>query len=488
MSNLELFPETEHDSPNPIRVETALSRFPLHRLSRKGVVNIDLREKDNSGELTTRWEVSHNSKYGQPGPLAYKLDTLLINRKIEEAPRPVPRVIRLGSLRDICRGLGLNEGQATLNVKNALNQNALAGITTKTQYRKSDGTERTLEATFTRYSVVFTGEKLPDGQRANAVYIILNDVYMTIINGAMTRPLDYDYLKELSPAPQRFYEILSYQIYAALKHNLSGARLVYSFFCAHAPQTRHTDWERVRSQMNKVIRPHKESGYLSKVEYRSIEAEDGKPDWVMICQPGPKAKAEFIAFTRRGGPAVLEVSPSVKEPVVVSGVEAELVAKGITPTIATRLVSEHGEEYIRQKIEILEWEMEAKPGKVDDLAGWLYAAIRDNHAPPKTFVPKAERVRRVEVKQRKDREAANEKSRKALEDSRDRAEAKAVDTYWKGLTAVQQEELEVAAMAEAEPEMRKLAKSGPTRKMAMAIVRSNHIRKLLSAASESGSH
>ena len=43
-------------------------------------------------------------------------------------------------------------------------------------------------------------------------------------------------------------------------------------------------------------------------------------------------------------------------------------------------------------------------------------------------------------------------------------------------------------MAEAEPEMRKLAKSGPTRKMAMAIVRSNHIRKLLSAASESGSH
>ena len=90
-------------------------------------------------------------------------------------------------------------------------------ITAKISYRMSDGSEQTLEAGFTRYSVILTGEKLPDGRKADGVYIVLNDVFIQVINGAMTRPLDYDYLKSLSPAPQRFYELLSYQMYAALK-------------------------------------------------------------------------------------------------------------------------------------------------------------------------------------------------------------------------------------------------------------------------------
>ena len=35
------------------------------------------------------------------------------------------------------------------------------------------------------------------------------------------RPLDYDYLRELAPSEQRFYEIISYQILPALKYNQS---------------------------------------------------------------------------------------------------------------------------------------------------------------------------------------------------------------------------------------------------------------------------
>ena len=142
----------------------------------------------------------HNSKYGQPGPLAYKLDTLIINRRIEEATRPIFRIIRLGSLHDICRELGTSEGKSRDNIKKALYQNASVFITAKIRYRQPDGAEQSLEAGFTRYHVVFTGEELPDGRKADAVYIILSDIYMQVINGAMTRPLDYDYLKSLPPA------------------------------------------------------------------------------------------------------------------------------------------------------------------------------------------------------------------------------------------------------------------------------------------------
>jgi len=208
--------DTELSPPSPIRVETALSRFPVHRLAKHGEIAIDIREKNETGEVSIRWEVTHNSKYGQPGPLAYKLDTLIINRRIEEAGRPIPRILRLGSLREIIVELGLSNHD-TEKVKNALRQNASAFITAKIKYRQADGTERTLEADFTRYHVVFTGEDLPDGRKADAVYIILSDLYMQVINGAMTRPLDYDYLKSLSPASQRFYELLSYRMYATIR-------------------------------------------------------------------------------------------------------------------------------------------------------------------------------------------------------------------------------------------------------------------------------
>ena len=219
-------PESSSDIELPplstIRVETALSRYPVHRLARKGSIKIEVSEQNGlRAETSLRWKVSYNSDHGQPGPLAYKIDTLIINRRIEEVPRPVPRLIKLGSLNDICRELGISQGKNVVTVKNALHQNASAYITARIQYRQADGTERTLEAGFTRYSVVFTGEKLPDGRRADGVYIILNDSFSQVINGAITRPLDYSYLRTLPPAPQRFYELLSYQMYAALKYDRS---------------------------------------------------------------------------------------------------------------------------------------------------------------------------------------------------------------------------------------------------------------------------
>src|SRR5262249_55392639 len=247
--------DTELSPPSPIRVETALSRYPVHRLARRGEIAIDIREKRGRGEVAIKWEVTHNSKFGQPGPLAYKLDTLIINRRIEEAHRPIPRIIKLGSLRDICREIGVNQGQATRDIKNSLYQNASTFIIAKIRYRQADGAEQSLEAGFTRYHVVFTGEELPDGRKADAVYIILSDIYMQIINGAMTRPLDYDYLKGLPPASQRFYELLSYRMYATLKNNRPRAKLLYSEFCTYAPLVRQSDWDVVRPQMARIHAP-----------------------------------------------------------------------------------------------------------------------------------------------------------------------------------------------------------------------------------------
>jgi hypothetical protein len=460
---------------NTIRVETVLSRYPVHRLARKGSIKIEVNEQNGLRDTSLKWKVSYNSEHGHPGPLAYKIDTLIINRRIEEAPRPVPRVLRLGSLNDICRELEISQGKNVVSVKNALHQNASAYITAKIQYRQADGGERTLEAGFTRYSVVFTGEKLPDGRKADGVYIILNDSFIQVINGAITRPLDYTYLKSLPPAPQRFYELLSYQMYAALKYDRPRAKLTYSDFCAHAPQTRYFDWERVRSQMAKIHRPHLGSGYIAKVEFQKTVDAGGGLDWIMLYQPGAKARDEFKAFTKRGGPIVLEVEdaePPVVEPC--SELKKELIQRGVTAASAAELAGRHSEEMIRAQIERLDWILEKKPGKIEEPAAYLVQAIKNDFAAPKGFVSKAERLRREEAKRAKERQADEDRRRRRQEEADLKAEIDVVDSYIKKLSPADRAEHEAAALAHAGEECRENY-ANP----AMALLRSSLLLGML---------
>src|SRR5215471_9891423 len=113
-------PTTDLAPLNRIRVETALSRFPIHRLAKKGSVTIDLQRFTDGGEADFKWEVTYNSKHGQPGPLAYKVDTVIVNRRIDELGRPLPELIKIGSLSDICRALGSRDtGPNIIDLKRA---------------------------------------------------------------------------------------------------------------------------------------------------------------------------------------------------------------------------------------------------------------------------------------------------------------------------------------------------------------------------------
>ena len=291
---------TDAFSPlTPIRTETVFSRLPIHNLAKRGEVQISITTKNERGEIELQWDVSYNKKYGDARQLAYKLDTIVINRKIDELDRPLPKIIRLGSLREIGKDLGLSAGKPIVNLRKAFLQNAFAGIDAKLKYKAKDGTERSLSAGFTRYSVVFTGERLPDGSKADAVYLILNEPYWEVLNNAPTRPLDYAYLKALTPAAQRFYEIVSYKIYAALKYRHATAKISYSEYCTFSAQQRYYDYDHFKKQMYKVHRSHLKSGYLKKVSCDAAKDSDGKPDWMLYYTPGPKALAEFKAFNKK---------------------------------------------------------------------------------------------------------------------------------------------------------------------------------------------
>jgi len=394
---------------NIIRTETVLTKLPVHNLSKKGRVDIRIARRTDGGEVRLKWEVSHSDRYGQPRQLAYKLDTLIVNRRLDESVRPLPTLIRIGSLKEISRELGMQEsGKNAKDLRMAFLQNASAFINAQLSYSGTDGTERRLEAGFTRYGVVFTGENLPDGRKADAVYITLNQPYHEVLNNAPVRPLNYDYLQALTPAAQRFYEVVSFRIFAALKNNRPQARFLYSDYCTFSAQQRYYDHEHFRVQMYKVHKPHLASGYLQTISVSATTDGEGKPDWMMVYTPGPKASAEFDTFSRRqrslfsdSGTDEQDTTPATRELSATAGGDAfvpvleALVQRGISPVRARRLLA--GVDAHQRLEDQLEWAdtvvRAAKPGAFRNPPGFYVSVIRDNVPVPAGF--ETSRMRRL---------------------------------------------------------------------------------------------
>lgn len=414
-----------------IRTETVLSKLPIHHLVKHGDVDISIVKKDRRGDLKLRWEVTYAKRYGRPGPLAYKLDTLVINRRIDETGRPLPPFVCLGSLRDIARELNL--GGNTARVKKALRQNAGAFITAKLTYKTVDKGEKMLEADFSRYGVIFTGEKLPDGRRADSVYVVFNEPYREVLNNAPVRPLDYEYLKELPPGPQRFYEIVSYRMFAAIKYRHSEAKLPYSEYCDFSAQQRYYEYEPFRKQMYKIHREHLKQGYLGKIRYEETQDEEGKPDWIMYYEPGPKARAEYRSFTgdkqkivdsaptletttqttnltplrRHTSPhrqrrlpfqkaKVIEVQPVSKPQ---STLVTELIKRGIAERKAREILTVTPEpELVLDQLEWIDEQIRrTRSGEIRNPAGLYIHAIEERIQPPPNFETSRKRQQREEA-------------------------------------------------------------------------------------------
>jgi hypothetical protein len=271
------------------------TEMPVHKLAKSGAAEIRvMRRPPGGGQVSRYWKVEPNPAVGHPGPLAYRLDTWVIKRRLDQMPRPIPRLVRIGDLRQIARDLDC--GGDTNSVKRAFEQNASAFIRAKLSYRTAEGREEWFEGYFNRYNVFFRGQSLPGGARAETVYISLNDPYHALMNGSIWRPLDYAYLRMLTPSAQRWYELLSPKMFAVIKNGHPSAWIRYSDFCALAAAAPQRTRQRMQSQMAVIHRAHLASGYLRSVSWRTEKTPDGTPDWTIHYVPGPRARAEFASF------------------------------------------------------------------------------------------------------------------------------------------------------------------------------------------------
>jgi hypothetical protein len=158
--------------------------------------------------------------------------------------------------------------------------------------------------------------------------------------------------------------------------------------------------------MSEVHRPHLQSGYLRSVQFDKRVDGHGNPDWMMSYEVGPKARAEFSAFTRKEQASAVEaeqmalpplpLAPPTTNPYAASsmgtkepdeGIVAELTKRGITRKKALQLLSQL--QPGRQIIDQLEWGdnviARAAPGTFRNPPGLLISFIEMNLTPPSYF-------------------------------------------------------------------------------------------------------
>ncbi|MBV8233988.1 MAG: replication initiator protein A [Planctomycetaceae bacterium] len=174
-------------------------------------------------------------------------------------------------------------------------------------------------------------------------------------------------------------------------------------------------------------------------------------------------------------PAPAEAQPAEPGP---TGLERELIDRGVTAATARDLVATSPAERIRAQIEHTDWLRETKPKRVADVGAYLAEAIRKDFAPPAGFEGRAERAARETA----DRAALDREVEARRAQAREREERDRVRAYWEALPPERRAALDAAALAGAAPADRaayEAAAAAPVRRLLLVGLRDALIRHRL---------
>jgi hypothetical protein len=111
--------ETQYPVPLILRSEFNFLKYPFFDLTKASKRDkIEIREiiqtKDEKADIL--WKVLKNVEYGFPSAFDKKVHRA-VEQIINQLPKPITNPIRLGSLRDLCRLMGVNPNSGKLGEK-----------------------------------------------------------------------------------------------------------------------------------------------------------------------------------------------------------------------------------------------------------------------------------------------------------------------------------------------------------------------------------
>lgn len=388
--------------------------------------------RDETGR-PIRWEVYQDAsqEIGAPAVEAHEVWYLLVKPSIDSYRLPngtIPEIIPLGGIRECLRKVGWSAGgyQARELIK-ALTQISFAGCVADlwlpTGEHDHDGRERFLQikGRFSRMSVYAIGEHhLTEEELAESkfefeledvLYIRLDPLEAKLQQLQDRRILDNQYLFSVNPAGRRWYELMAAKIFGVVNNKGQFCEVRYSWYVKHH-HTLKRQYQRFRvvEQLKRVVKDHVESGYIRKVEYRSIKEPDQEIDYIIRYYPGPAASDSIdrIQTHIRKRKIRHKLSP---QPVRLNNTseakEGNADTKQAPQTVALSAVTAHHVELMTKLIldfgitaaKAYELALTKKPALVLQLdawsfrdvqprnrAGWMIQAIENNYDLPASYL------------------------------------------------------------------------------------------------------
>jgi hypothetical protein len=260
-----------------------------------------------------------------------------------------------------------------------------------------------------------------------------NEVVFKSFQADNLKRLDLDtYFTLRSAISKRMFRFLDKRFY----HRRRWEFDLQEFAFEHIGLSRtYTDNGQVKAKLQPAIEELTEVGFLEAMDRERRYTKVGKGEWkILLVQKTQKVQPK----TRNSAEPELE---------------AALVSRGVTPTVAYDLIEAHAAEHIQARIEVFDWLVEKKDKRVTKSpAGYLTDSIRKGYAAPKGFETKAERERKQAAERERQRKAEETKRRAdAAEKAREEADQARIRAYLDSLSPAEQEELQAVALAAANP-------------------------------------
>jgi hypothetical protein len=237
----------------------------------------------------------------------------------------------------------------------------------------------------------------------------------------------------------------------------------------------YRDTGQVKKELQPALEELEGIGFLEPMSRQERYARDAHGTWTIAL-----VRAAGVAETP--GPELCTSRDAGRVP---SGLEAALIARGVTPVTATELVGSFPAEQIQARVEAFDWLTEKKDRRISKSpGGYLAASIRQGYAAPKGFESQADRAHRLATEAEQRRQAEAQKRRAEAEQrAREQAERARIDGYWDSLPPAAREALTADALARANSFVlglyRKSRTGSPEAQRYLKIILDIHITGLL---------
>ena len=256
-----------------------------------------------------------------------------------------------------------------------------------------------------------------------------NEVVFASFQAGYLKKLDMDFFRTLkSRVGRRLYRFLDKRFYRSRSLEFDLKHLAFQ----HIGLSKNYSCSQVKRLLRPAIDELVDRGYLVMLPNDELFTSERRGVW----------KVRFKRSSKAAAPAV-----PVHDPLV-----SELAARGLSKQVAAKLVREHPESSIREKVALHDWLLEVGGARAPaNPPGYLYRAITEDYQPPKDF----RAVRRptpesASTRKRSSTGSVVDARRRAAEEARETG----FQTFWVGLSPEQQEAFEVEAVEAADSLLR----------------------------------